>query len=52
MSPAMSFVQRVPAGEMEMTGQLLATELANLKNLGWFKIESTADGSTLLLRSR
>ena len=51
-SPAIAFAARFPAADFDKTGQALAAELANLRNLGWFNIESSPDGAALLLRSR
>jgi putative nucleotidyltransferase with HDIG domain len=51
-SLAMEFAARMPMADLQLSGQLLAAELASLTNLGWFDFESSADGATLLLRSR
>jgi len=52
-SPRLAFANRLPDGVGSDVGcRVLEIELANLLNLGWFEIETSADGAALLLRSR
>ena len=52
-SDAMAFATRLPAGSDAALGRrVLEAELANILNLGWFDVETSTDGATLLLRSR
>jgi putative nucleotidyltransferase with HDIG domain len=52
-SPRLAFASRLPDGVRPGAGcRVLEVELANLLNLGWFEIETTADGAALFLRSR
>jgi putative nucleotidyltransferase with HDIG domain len=52
-SPAIAFRERLPAGTSpDLCRRALEAEWANILNLGWFDIETSKDGQTLLLRSR
>jgi len=51
-SMLLSFTHRIPQSPPDIGPRLLEAELANLLNLGWFEIETSADGAILLLRSR
>ncbi len=51
-SMLLSFAHRVPQSPPDIGPRLLEMELANLLNLGWFDIETSADGSILFLRSK
>jgi putative nucleotidyltransferase with HDIG domain len=51
--PAMAFHDRLPGGTSpDLCRRALEAEWANILNLGWFDIETSKDGQTLLLRSR
>jgi putative nucleotidyltransferase with HDIG domain len=52
-SPRLAFGGRLPDGVDSGVGcRVLEIELANLLNLGWFEIETSADGAVRFLRSR
>jgi putative nucleotidyltransferase with HDIG domain len=51
-SPELSFARRIVHTSPEVGPRLLEAELGNVLNLGWFEIETSADGSVLLLRTR
>jgi putative nucleotidyltransferase with HDIG domain len=51
-SMMLSFAHRIPQSPADIGPRLLESELANLLNLGWFDIETSADGAILFLRSR
>lgn len=51
-SMLLSFAHRVPQSPADIGPRLLEMELANLLNLGWFDIETSADGAVLFLRSK
>jgi hypothetical protein len=51
-SPAIAFRSRLPEGATpDLCRRVLEAEWANLLNLGWFDMETSQDGQTLLLRS-
>jgi putative nucleotidyltransferase with HDIG domain len=52
-SSAIAFRNRLPDGTSpDLCRRALEAEWANILNLGWFDIETSKDGQTILLRSR
>jgi putative nucleotidyltransferase with HDIG domain len=51
-SNELSFARRIVHESPEVGPRLLEAELGNILNLGWFDIETSADGSVLSLKNR